>query len=173
MGSNASRTARRRSRPLIDVYADRKSTRLNSSHTVISYAVFCLKKKNPAPPDAADGSPGACSAPSPLRSGDALHRVGAAASLPGAVGARGAWPVRPRARGLVRPSARLLPARREPPLPARLSRARWRTKHAGGAVRQQRRGGHAGAVYLLGRTLTRDGCPRERGPPSPLRFGAA
>src|SRR5438132_8918111 len=24
---------------------DRKSTRLNSSHTVISYAVFCLKKK--------------------------------------------------------------------------------------------------------------------------------
>src|SRR5215211_3982680 len=25
--------------------ADRKSTRLNSSHTVISYAVFCLKKK--------------------------------------------------------------------------------------------------------------------------------
>src|SRR5256885_5762357 len=26
--------------------ADRKSTRLNSSHLVISYAVFCLKKKN-------------------------------------------------------------------------------------------------------------------------------
>ena len=25
---------------------DRKSTRLNSSHVVISYAVFCLKKKN-------------------------------------------------------------------------------------------------------------------------------
>src|SRR5436190_17981266 len=25
---------------------DRKSTRLNSSHTVFSYAVFCLKKKN-------------------------------------------------------------------------------------------------------------------------------
>src|SRR5438132_10311850 len=25
--------------------SDRKSTRLNSSHTVISYAVFCLKKK--------------------------------------------------------------------------------------------------------------------------------
>src|SRR5260221_4978227 len=25
---------------------DRKSTRLNSSHTVISYAVFCLKKKS-------------------------------------------------------------------------------------------------------------------------------
>src|SRR2546426_7211865 len=36
---------------------DRKSTRLNSSHLVISYAVFCLKKKkkqhanNPNPPD--------------------------------------------------------------------------------------------------------------------------
>src|SRR5438132_2570474 len=29
-----------------DVRLDRKSTRLNSSHTVISYAVFCLKKKN-------------------------------------------------------------------------------------------------------------------------------
>src|SRR5438034_6704489 len=28
-----------------DQYTDRKSTRLNSSHTVISYAVFCLKKK--------------------------------------------------------------------------------------------------------------------------------
>src|SRR2546426_6146055 len=27
-------------------YRDRKSTRLNSSHLVISYAVFCLKKKN-------------------------------------------------------------------------------------------------------------------------------
>src|SRR5260221_8718651 len=27
-------------------WQDGKSTRLNSSHTVISYAVFCLKKKN-------------------------------------------------------------------------------------------------------------------------------
>src|SRR5256885_2922386 len=27
------------------LFADRKSTRLNSSHLVISYAVFCLKKK--------------------------------------------------------------------------------------------------------------------------------
>src|SRR5207244_6686294 len=32
------------SRP--DTHADRKSTRLNSSHQIISYAVFCLKKKN-------------------------------------------------------------------------------------------------------------------------------
>src|SRR5690606_40578210 len=29
----------------IFVYRDRKSTRLNSSHVKISYAVFCLKKK--------------------------------------------------------------------------------------------------------------------------------
>src|SRR5256885_12595877 len=28
---------------------DRKSTRLNSSHLVISYAVFCLKKKKKSP----------------------------------------------------------------------------------------------------------------------------
>src|SRR5438874_3812681 len=35
------RRARRRERS-----ADRKSTRLNSSHVEISYAVFCLKKKN-------------------------------------------------------------------------------------------------------------------------------
>src|SRR5437660_3910169 len=28
-------------------FADRKSTRLNSSHVAISYAVFCLKKKRP------------------------------------------------------------------------------------------------------------------------------
>src|SRR5205807_9680538 len=29
----------------LQVFEDRKSTRLNSSHLVISYAVFCLKKK--------------------------------------------------------------------------------------------------------------------------------
>ena len=29
----------------VKVIGDRKSTRLNSSHVVISYAVFCLKKK--------------------------------------------------------------------------------------------------------------------------------
>src|SRR5947207_8970909 len=33
-------------RLLLTITKDRKSTRLNSSHTVISYAVFCLKKKN-------------------------------------------------------------------------------------------------------------------------------
>src|SRR5436190_6317399 len=37
------RTSRRR--PTASTSRDRKSTRLNSSHTVISYAVFCLKKK--------------------------------------------------------------------------------------------------------------------------------
>src|SRR2546422_3248421 len=31
---------------LAQSYEDRKSTRLNSSHGYISYAVFCLKKKN-------------------------------------------------------------------------------------------------------------------------------
>src|SRR2546430_8929765 len=32
--------------PLRPFVGDRKSTRLNSSHSQISYAVFCLKKKN-------------------------------------------------------------------------------------------------------------------------------
>src|SRR5256885_8404738 len=35
-----------RSRSTAGPERDRKSTRLNSSHLVISYAVFCLKKKN-------------------------------------------------------------------------------------------------------------------------------
>src|SRR5260221_12566415 len=43
----------RQGEPLVE--RDRKSTRLNSSHTVISYAVFCLKKKkniqHTRPPD--------------------------------------------------------------------------------------------------------------------------
>src|SRR2546430_7764281 len=47
--------ARKILKPLVDkapgapvvreLYGDRKSTRLNSSHSQISYAVFCLKKK--------------------------------------------------------------------------------------------------------------------------------
>src|SRR5436305_4482009 len=41
----AARTSRRER-------ADRKSTRLNSSHVRISYAVFCLKKKTPNTPRA-------------------------------------------------------------------------------------------------------------------------
>src|SRR2546430_12834654 len=35
----------RRGQPLVRSPRDRKSTRLNSSHSQISYAVFCLKKK--------------------------------------------------------------------------------------------------------------------------------
>src|SRR5258708_25923617 len=39
--------AHRRRSTAVDAaaHADRKSTRLNSSHQIISYAVFCLKKK--------------------------------------------------------------------------------------------------------------------------------
>src|SRR5690606_40741430 len=40
--------------PWTRAYRDRKSTRLNSSHVKISYAVFCLKKKNAYGEDAAD-----------------------------------------------------------------------------------------------------------------------
>src|SRR5256885_5121126 len=47
---------------------DRKSTRLNSSHLVISYAVFCLKKKTASLPSTGMGS-------SPYA--DALSAVGA------------------------------------------------------------------------------------------------
>src|SRR5438270_6509493 len=43
IGSNVCITAA--SAPLVRDHADRKSTRLNSSHSQISYAVFCLKKK--------------------------------------------------------------------------------------------------------------------------------
>src|SRR5256885_10732984 len=39
---------------------DRKSTRLNSSHLVISYAVFCLKKKKNHPPLPLLNSDGGC-----------------------------------------------------------------------------------------------------------------
>src|SRR5256885_7230997 len=39
-----------RDRTLVLVPLDRKSTRLNSSHLVISYAVFCLTKQEPFPP---------------------------------------------------------------------------------------------------------------------------
>src|SRR5690554_7170997 len=38
-------TGKRSKRCLRRISADRKSTRLNSSHVRISYAVFCLKKK--------------------------------------------------------------------------------------------------------------------------------
>src|SRR2546421_9504003 len=41
----ASRADCRKSYPGVPAVEDRKSTRLNSSHDQISYAVFCLKKK--------------------------------------------------------------------------------------------------------------------------------
>src|SRR2546430_10899637 len=48
---------------------DRKSTRLNSSHSQISYAVFCLKKKNSHPLGTAGNHPPA-------------HHTGVPARLP-------------------------------------------------------------------------------------------
>src|SRR5437667_1790538 len=39
---------------VLDGRRDRKSTRLNSSHITISYAVFCLKKKKPIDRTASD-----------------------------------------------------------------------------------------------------------------------
>src|SRR5258705_7708271 len=48
------------------ITGDRKSTRLNSSHLGISYAVFCLKKKkNPGTPHSPMGNKGCC--PTPAR----------------------------------------------------------------------------------------------------------
>src|SRR5256885_8556059 len=44
-GGGVDRRVRQRGEPVRLHEADRKSTRLNSSHLVISYAVFCLKKK--------------------------------------------------------------------------------------------------------------------------------
>src|SRR5256885_6007488 len=41
----------------LPLLADRKSTRLNSSHLVISYAVFCLKKKKHTDGVSADRPP--------------------------------------------------------------------------------------------------------------------
>src|SRR6267142_1406256 len=45
LASMASPCSVMRQRPRIEPRGDRKSTRLNSSHMSISYAVFCLKKK--------------------------------------------------------------------------------------------------------------------------------
>src|SRR5262245_64673454 len=44
-GAGAGRTAPARHKQRAHRHRDRKSTRLNSSHLGISYAVFCLKKK--------------------------------------------------------------------------------------------------------------------------------
>src|SRR5688572_31360039 len=45
MIAQSARSARAQGRPRAERAEDRKSTRLNSSHSQISYAVFCLKKK--------------------------------------------------------------------------------------------------------------------------------
>src|SRR5258708_11133782 len=45
IGSVANVHGQRRKLLLSPTFQDRKSTRLNSSHQIISYAVFCLKKK--------------------------------------------------------------------------------------------------------------------------------
>src|SRR3712207_7787975 len=47
LGREGRRHAFAHVRPNPVAYRDRKSTRLNSSHANISYAVFCLKKKHP------------------------------------------------------------------------------------------------------------------------------
>src|SRR5690348_3361263 len=59
---------------------DRKSTRLNSSHPSISYAVFCLKKKTPPPRPRRRGRPAASRSGSmrPPRRGGAAPRARAA-----------------------------------------------------------------------------------------------
>src|SRR5258708_21319367 len=44
-GDWTSESARALVRSVLGIRQDRKSTRLNSSHQIISYAVFCLKKK--------------------------------------------------------------------------------------------------------------------------------
>src|SRR2546430_13062167 len=46
-GGRRPRPLRPEDPPVDRARGDRKSTRLNSSHSQISYAVFCLKKKNP------------------------------------------------------------------------------------------------------------------------------
>src|SRR3712207_7255309 len=52
--------------PSLCVSRDRKSTRLNSSHANISYAVFCLKKKNISPKTVSSRSSQPHSPPTPV-----------------------------------------------------------------------------------------------------------
>src|SRR5256884_4700202 len=64
-------SSRTRERALNSAIVDRKSTRLNSSHGYISYAAFCLNKKN-----GAESHPGSC--PSPPSPGVTTHPTHAA-----------------------------------------------------------------------------------------------
>src|SRR2546426_3177128 len=58
-------------------WRDRKSTRLNSSHLVISYAVFCLKKKkNQAKDEGGAARAGAKEAVQTPRGGDGAGKPG-------------------------------------------------------------------------------------------------
>src|SRR2546426_8627322 len=54
---SSAQAAERRAGDLRSPGQDRKSTRLNSSHLVISYAVFCLKKKKKAVTSARHSQP--------------------------------------------------------------------------------------------------------------------
>src|SRR2546430_13600113 len=57
LGGERPEAIARRARQAVEQLAsliDRKSTRLNSSHSQISYAVFCLKKKKPCKRDVLD-----------------------------------------------------------------------------------------------------------------------
>src|SRR2546430_9579921 len=53
-GGSVTRTSRSRGKAASPATKDRKSTRLNSSHSQISYAVFCLKKKKKQVPEVSD-----------------------------------------------------------------------------------------------------------------------
>src|SRR3989475_4552896 len=63
--------------PLCQVPRDRKSTRLNSSHSQISYAVFCLKKKKHKPMSCREqNSPGPIRLDSPSKGSDLTRTEG-------------------------------------------------------------------------------------------------
>src|SRR5256885_6059934 len=65
MNRRMKRARRAGAPPSMNIKEDRKSTRLNSSHLVISYAVFCLKKKKKTLNHSADEySASAAAAPS-------------------------------------------------------------------------------------------------------------
>src|SRR5260221_4816202 len=65
--------------------ADRKSTRLNSSHTVISYAVFCLKTINPASTLLLDGTIGPIPPEGSIKAVDPTLSLLSAAVSPSAI----------------------------------------------------------------------------------------
>src|SRR5690242_21560854 len=63
MADDTARTLARELLGKVGLRPDRKSTRLNSSHMSISYAVFCLKKKNQHRPTFVYGLYGTCAQP--------------------------------------------------------------------------------------------------------------